>query len=131
VQWMTANGALGSQTESGKVSPLVGYSRAALYDQIIRKMRSGLPDEPRVAVLFFDLAPEVLLSASAAHPATTADRFGVDTTTIDGRSYALAYCKACNRRIVPGAFRGADLASINNAAADHKCPERDGEIPQS
>jgi hypothetical protein len=56
-------------------------------------------------------------------PEITEGEFGIDTTTIDGRAYALPYCKACSGR-VSSPFRLADLAVVLAAVRVHQCPQR-------
>jgi hypothetical protein len=64
-----------------------------------------------------------MTSPSPAGEAPAGDHLGIDTTTIDGRSYALAYCLTCGGRI--GApFRRADLDAITAAGRAHKCQAR-------
>jgi hypothetical protein len=71
-----------------------------------------------------------MTSPSPAGEATAGDHLGIDTTTIDGRSYALAYCLTCGGRI--GApFRRAGLDVITAAGREHKCPTRAHEAETS
>jgi hypothetical protein len=71
--------------------------------------------------------PEINEDARPALPGPDlqleAGLFGVDTTTIDGRAYALPYCKACNGRVTRP-FRLADLAEVLAAVRLHQCPKR-------
>ena len=58
---------------------------------------------------------------------------GIDTTTVDGRSYAMLYCVPCGRYAynvssrsirsrIGDLFRTQDLAIVLAAAATHECP---------
>ena len=70
---------------------------------------------------------------AATFPSLPEGRFGIDTTTVDGRPYAMLYCKPCgwyayhvSRREVCSRigdlFRMQDLSLILAAVAGHECP---------
>ena len=59
--------------------------------------------------------------------------FKIETTTVDGRGYALLACKQCSwygenvsRRVggrIGQLFRARDLVALNLVAAAHQCPK--------
>jgi hypothetical protein len=59
--------------------------------------------------------------------------FKIETTTVDGRGYALLVCKPCgwygenvSARVggrIGQLFRARDLIALNLVAAAHQCPE--------
>ena len=71
--------------------------------------------------------------AATVVPSLPEGQFGIDTTTVDGRPYAMLYCIPCGRYAyhvssrgirsrIGDLFRMQDMGVLLAAAATHACP---------